>query len=78
MQASLLQAAIEGKLTTQDPKADGKQSDLLKQIQAEKQRLIDAKEIKREKPHCQPLPRKKNHLISQIIGSGEIRWNCRL
>lgn len=50
MQASLLQAAIEGKLTTQDPKADGKASDLLKQIQAEKQRLIDAKEIKREKP----------------------------
>ena len=50
MQASLLQAAIEGKLTTQDPKADGTASDLLKQIQAEKQRLIDAKEIKREKP----------------------------
>nr|WP_312276560.1 restriction endonuclease subunit S [Moraxella sp. CTOTU46711] len=50
MQASLLQAAIEGKLTTQDPKADGMASHLLKQIQAEKQRLIDAKEIKREKP----------------------------
>lgn len=50
MQASLLQAAIEGKLTTQDPKADGTASELLEQIQAEKQRLIDAKEIKREKP----------------------------
>lgn len=49
MKASLLQAAIEGKLTTQDPKADGTASDLLKQIQTEKQRLIDAKEIKREK-----------------------------
>lgn len=49
MQASLLQAAIEGKLTTQDPKADGTASDLLKQIQTEKKRLIDAKEIKREK-----------------------------
>lgn len=50
MQASLLQAAIEGKLTTQDPKADGTASELLKQIQTEKQRLIDAKEIKRERP----------------------------
>ena len=50
MQASLLQAAIEGKLTTQDPKADGTASELLEQIQAERQRLIDAKEIKREKP----------------------------
>ena len=50
MKASLLQAAIEGKLTTQDPKADGTASDLLKQIQTEKQRLIDAKEIKRERP----------------------------
>ena len=49
MQASLLQAAIEGKLTQQDPKADGDARDLLAQIQAEKQRLIDAKEIKREK-----------------------------
>lgn len=50
MQASLLQAAIEGKLTTQDPKADGTARELLEKIQAEKQRLIDAKEIKREKP----------------------------
>lgn len=50
MKASLLQAAIEGKLTTQDPKADGTASELLKQIQAEKQRLIDAKEINRERP----------------------------
>lgn len=50
MQASLLQAAIEGKLTTQNPKTDGIASDLLEQIQAEKQRLVDAKEIKREKP----------------------------
>ena len=49
MQASLLQAAIEGKLTQQVPKADGDARDLLAQIQAEKQRLIDAKEIKREK-----------------------------
>lgn len=50
MQASLLQAAIEGKLTTQNPKTDGTASYLLEQIQAEKQRLVDAKEIKREKP----------------------------
>lgn len=50
MQASLLQAAIEGKLTTQDREADGTASELLEQIQAEKQRLIDAKETKRQKP----------------------------
>lgn len=49
MRKSVLQAAIEGKLTQQDPKADGDARDLLAQIQAEKQRLIDAKEIKREK-----------------------------
>ena len=49
MRKSVLQAAIEGKLTQQDPKADGDARDLLAQIQAEKQRLIAAGEVKREK-----------------------------
>lgn len=49
LKASLLQAAIEGKLTKQLPE-DGDARDLLKQIEAEKQRLIEEKTIKREKP----------------------------
>lgn len=49
MQASLLQAAIEGKLTQQDATIDGNAHDLLADIQNEKQRLIKAGEIKRQK-----------------------------
>lgn len=49
LKASLLQAAIEGKLTKQLPE-DGDARDLLKQIEAEKQRLIEEKTIKSEKP----------------------------
>lgn len=49
MQSALLQSAISGKLTEQ-LESDGNASDLLTQIQAEKQRLIDEKIIKREKP----------------------------
>ena len=49
MQASLLQAAIEGKLTQQDATTDGNAHDLLSDIQAEKQRLIKTGEIKRQK-----------------------------
>lgn len=49
LKASLLQSAIEGKLAKQLPE-DGNARDLLKQIEAEKQRLIKEKTIKREKP----------------------------
>lgn len=49
MQASLLQAAIEGKLTQQDATTDGNAHDLLADIQAEKQRLIKTGEVKRQK-----------------------------
>ena len=49
MQASLLQAAIEGKLTQQDATKDGYASDLLTDIEIEKQKLIKAGEIKRSK-----------------------------
>lgn len=46
---SLLQMAVEGKLVEQRPE-DGNAADLLKEIQAEKAKLIDEKKIKKEKP----------------------------
>ena len=46
---SLLQMAIEGKLVEQRAE-DGNARDLLKEIQAEKARLIKEKKIKKEKP----------------------------
>ncbi|MBR0316813.1 MAG: restriction endonuclease subunit S [Synergistaceae bacterium] len=46
---SLLQAAIQGKLTDQRPE-DGTAEDLLKEICAEKKRLIAEGKIKKEKP----------------------------
>ena len=49
MQASLLQAAMEGKLTQQDAITDDNASDLLADIEREKQRLFKAGEIKRQK-----------------------------
>jgi len=49
IQASLLQAAIEGKLTQQDATKDGHTSDLLAEIESEKQRLFEAGEINRQK-----------------------------
>ena len=49
LKASLLQAAIQGKLTERLP-GDGNAEDLLTEIAAEKQRLIKEKKIKKEKP----------------------------
>lgn len=49
LKASLLQAAIQGKLTERLP-GDGNAEDLLAEIAAEKQRLIKEKKIKKEKP----------------------------
>lgn len=49
MKASILQQAIQGKLTDQR-KEDGNAQDLYNQIQEEKQRLIKEKKIKKEKP----------------------------
>ena len=49
MKVSLLQAAMEGKLTEQLPE-DGDARDLLAQIKAEKERLIKEKKIKKKKP----------------------------
>ncbi len=49
MQKSLLQMAIQGKLVEQRPE-EGTGEELFKQIQAEKQSLIKAGKIKKEKP----------------------------
>lgn len=49
MQKSILQMAIQGKLVPQDP-SEGTGEELYKKIQAEKQELIKAGKIKKEKP----------------------------
>lgn len=49
LRQAVLQAAIQGKLTTQRPE-DGDARELLKQIAAEKAKLIKEKKIKKEKP----------------------------
>lgn len=49
MQKSILQMAIQGKLAEQRPE-EGTGEELYQQIQAEKQRLIKAGKIKKEKP----------------------------
>lgn len=49
MKASLLQAAMQGKLTEQLPE-DGNAKDLLEQIKAEKAKLIKDGKLKKEKP----------------------------
>ena len=49
MQKSILQMAIQGKLVSQLPE-EGTGEELFRQIQAEKQRLIKAGTIKKEKP----------------------------
>lgn len=48
MKAALLQAAMQGKLTEQLPE-DGNAEDLLKSIEAEKEKLIAEKKIKKQK-----------------------------
>ena len=49
MRAKILDLAIQGKLTDQRAE-DGNARDLLKEIQAEKEKLIKEKKIKKEKP----------------------------
>ena len=49
LKASILQYAIQGKLVEQRPE-EGTGEELFQQIQAEKQRLIQEKKIKKEKP----------------------------
>ena len=49
LRKSILQQAIQGKLTERDP-ADESASELLKRIRAEKERLIKEGKVKKEKP----------------------------
>ena len=49
LKSSILQLAIQGKLVEQRPK-EGTGEELYRQIQAEKQALIKAGKIKKEKP----------------------------
>ena len=49
LKASILQLAVQGKLVEQRPE-EGTGEELYQQIQAEKQRLIKAGTIKKEKP----------------------------
>ena len=49
MKAKLLELAMQGKLTDQRAE-DGNARDLLKEIQAEKEKLVKEKKIKKEKP----------------------------
>lgn len=49
LRQSVLQAAIQGKLTKQLPE-DGTAGDLLASIKADKEQLIKEKKIKKEKP----------------------------
>lgn len=53
MRASLLQAAMQGKLTEQLP-SDGSADELLQQIQAEKEKLIASGKIKKSKSALAP------------------------
>ena len=49
LRASILQAAVQGKLVPQDPN-DEPAEELVKRIRAEKQRLIKEGKIKKDKP----------------------------
>ena len=54
LKASILQYAIQGKLVKQRAE-EGTGEELYQQIQAEKQRLIQEKKIKKEKPLAEIL-----------------------
>ena len=68
LRASILQYAIQGKLVEQRPE-EGTGEELYQQIQAEKQRLIQEKKIKR-KNHWRRFPKMKFLLIFRRVGSG--------
>lgn len=68
MKASLLQAAMEGKLTRQKAE-DGDARELLREICAEKEKLVKEKKIKKEKPLA-PITDDEIPLIFLITGCG--------
>ena len=67
LRASILQYAIQGKLVEQRPE-EGTGEELYQQIQAEKQRLIQEKKIKKEKPLAEIS--EDEILIFRRVGSG--------
>jgi len=89
LKKSILQAAIQGKLTQQLPE-DGDARDLLKEIQKEKTRLIKEGKIKKEKPLPEitedeiPFEIPENWCwvrlgeIGQIVGGGTPRTEDKL
>ncbi|MFA7651016.1 MAG: restriction endonuclease subunit S, partial [Synergistaceae bacterium] len=89
LKKSILQAAIQGKLTQQLPE-DGDARDLLKEIQKEKARLIKEGKIKKEKPLPEitedeiPFEIPENWCwvrlgeIGQIVGGGTPRTEYKL
>ncbi len=71
LRQSILQAAVTGKLVSQDPQ-DEQASELIKRIKQEKARLIEEGKIKKEKP----LPPITEEEISCDLPNG---WSwCRL
>lgn len=68
LKASILQYAIQGKLVEQRHE-EGTGEELYQQIQAEKQRLIEEKKIKR-KSHWRRFLKMKFLLIFRKAGSG--------
>lgn len=64
MKSSLLQAAIQGKLTEQLPE-DGNAEDLYEKIKAEKQRLIKEGKIKKDKNESYIFRRDNSHYEKQ-------------
>ncbi|STO58806.1 type I restriction/modification specificity protein [Canicola haemoglobinophilus] len=68
LKKSILQAAIQGKLTEQNPN-DEPAVELIKRIQMEKERLILEKKIKKPKQHSEIIVRDNFHY--EIIGGAE-------
>ena len=66
LKSSILQLAIQGKLVEQSPD-EGTGEELYRQIQAEKQALIKAGKIKKEKP----LPEGGGFLVYLLLRGGE-------
>jgi hypothetical protein len=81
----ILTLAVQGKLVPQDPK-DEPASELLKTIRAEKDRLISAGEIKRDKPLAEIAKEEKPFALPQggplqVSGSHSSpnhSWRCNL
>ena len=74
---SILQLAIQGKLVEQRPE-EGTAEELYKQIQAEKQALIKAGKIKKEKPLPEITEDEKTFVIPETWRWVRLNDLCRL